>query len=122
MHKVVIGALVTGRRVLLAHRSPNKLAYPGVWDLPGGVVETGESELEALARELNEELGVKIATSSVSQLGRVEAGPAEDPAHVSAAASRPADERGLTPWNASVLPKFKNGYLAVGKQSGYRRE
>lgn len=84
MHKVVIGALVTGRRVLLAHRSPNKRAYPGVWDLPGGVVETGESELEALARELKEELGVKIATSSVSHLGRVEAGPAEDPAHLSA--------------------------------------
>jgi 8-oxo-dGTP diphosphatase len=84
MHKVVVGALVSGRRVLLALRSPNKRAYPGVWDLPGGVVEAGESELEALARELEEELGVKIATASVTYLGRVEAGPAEDRAQLSA--------------------------------------
>ncbi|KGN31282.1 NUDIX hydrolase [Knoellia sinensis KCTC 19936] len=84
MQQVVIGALVRGRRVLLAHRSPNKRAYPGVWDLPGGVVEAGESELEALTRELHEELGVRIATSSASHLGRVEGGPAGEPAHISA--------------------------------------
>ncbi|XVX20745.1 NUDIX domain-containing protein [Actinomycetota bacterium] len=84
VHKVVIGALVRDGRVLLAHRSPHKQAYPGVWDLPGGVVEAGESELEALARELQEELGVQIATESVSPLGRVVAGPAADPAHISA--------------------------------------
>ncbi len=71
MYQVVLGALVIDRCVLLAHRSPNKLAYPGVWDLPGGVVEAGESELDALARELGAELGVQIATASVSHLGRV---------------------------------------------------
>ena len=42
-------------RVLLAHRSPNKRAYPDTWDLSGGVIEDGESELGALARELHEE-------------------------------------------------------------------
>src|SRR6478735_8600543 len=84
MHKVVVGALVREGRVLLVHRSPSKRAYPGVWDLPGGVMETGESELGALTRELHEELGVQIATSSTSHLCRLTAGPREEPALLSA--------------------------------------
>jgi mutator protein MutT len=78
MHRVVVGALVRGADVLLVHRSASKRAYPNVWDLPGGVVEAGETELVALARELHEELGVRIATDSTSHLFRVDAGPAKD--------------------------------------------
>jgi 8-oxo-dGTP pyrophosphatase MutT (NUDIX family) len=84
MHKVVLGALVREGRVLLVHRRPNKRAYPGVWDLPGGVIEAGESELGALTRELHEELGVQIATGLASHLCRLTAGPAEEPALFSA--------------------------------------
>ena len=58
MHRVVVGALVVDGRVLLAHRSPGRRWYPDVWDLPGGHVDPGESELGALRRELREELGV----------------------------------------------------------------
>lgn len=74
MHEVVVGALVREGRVLLAHRSPNRPAYPDVWDLPGGHIETGESELRALTREMHEELGVQIGTRSVSHLCRLNAG------------------------------------------------
>lgn len=84
MRKVVLGALARGNQVLLAHRSPNKQAYPGVWDLPGGVVESGESALEALARELDEELGVQIVTGSAVHLADVAAGSGEDQAHITA--------------------------------------
>jgi 8-oxo-dGTP pyrophosphatase MutT (NUDIX family) len=84
MDDVVLGALVHEDRVLLVHRSPNKRAYPDVWDLPGGLIETGESELDALARELHEELGVHIATGSASHLCRLTAGSAEYPALLSA--------------------------------------
>ena len=84
MHEVVVGALVREGRVLLGHRSPNKRAYPDVWDLPGGLIEAGESELGALARELQEELGVQIATGSASHLCQLTAGPAEEPALLSA--------------------------------------
>ena len=84
MQEVVLGALVRADRVLLVHRSPNKHAYPNVWDLPGGLIEPGESELEALTRELHEELGVQIATGSASHLCRLTAGPADEPALVSA--------------------------------------
>ena len=64
MHEVVAAALVREGRVLLVHRSLNRRAYPGVWDLPGGHIETSETELAALTKEMREELGVQIATSS----------------------------------------------------------
>lgn len=84
MQRVVVGALVSERRVLLGHRRPDKRAYPDIWDLPGGVIEDGETELDALARELDEELGVRIVTGSASHLCRVQAGPPGAPALLSA--------------------------------------
>lgn len=84
MQKVVVGALVTEGRVLLVHRRADKPARPGLWDLPGGVIEEGESELRALARELYEELGVQVSTDSAAHLVRVMAGPVEEPALLSA--------------------------------------
>ena len=56
--RVVVGAaLLRGGRVLAARRArPPHLA--GLWEFPGGKVEPGESEQQALARELREELGV----------------------------------------------------------------
>ena len=79
-----MGALVREGRVLLVHRRPVKRAYPNVWDLPGGVIEPGESELDALSRELHEELGIRMDTGSVSHLCRVTAGPTDEPALLSA--------------------------------------
>src|SRR6476469_7910184 len=77
VHEVVTGALVREGRVLLVHRSPTKRAYPNVWDLPGGHMDPGESELGALTRELHEELGVKIAPDSASHLCQATVGPAD---------------------------------------------
>jgi 8-oxo-dGTP diphosphatase len=84
MHGVVVGALMHEGRVLLVHRRPEKHAYPDLWDLPGGFIEAGESELDALARELHEELGVQIATDAATHLCRLTAGPAEEAVHLSA--------------------------------------
>jgi 8-oxo-dGTP diphosphatase len=45
--------------VLVAQRKrPPELA--GLWELPGGKVSPGESDAEALVRELREELGVDV--------------------------------------------------------------
>lgn len=84
MVEVVVGALVRDGQVLLAHRRPDKRAYPDTWDLPGGVMGGGESELEALARELREELGVEVDVGSVTHLCRVEARPVREPVVLSA--------------------------------------
>ncbi len=47
-------------RVLLAQRPAGK-PYAGYWEFPGGKVEAGEALSDALARELAEELGIRIA-------------------------------------------------------------
>ncbi|MGX4655738.1 NUDIX domain-containing protein [Micromonospora sp. SCSIO 07396] len=82
MHIIVCGALVVNDAVLLVHRSPARLAYPDLWDLPGGHVEAGESDRQALARELREEVGVEIVAESCSRLGDLRSGSGEDAVHV----------------------------------------
>ena len=52
------GLMRRGGRALLVHRAPGRRWYPDCWDLPGGHVEDGETQAEALRRELGEELGV----------------------------------------------------------------
>ncbi len=46
-------------RVLLAERPPGK-PWAGYWEFPGGKIETAESALQALTRELHEELGIEV--------------------------------------------------------------
>jgi 8-oxo-dGTP pyrophosphatase MutT (NUDIX family) len=48
-----------------------------VWDLPGGHFEHGEEETAALARELAEEIGVRIDTPEGPPLARLPLGAAE---------------------------------------------
>ena len=48
--------------LLLGRRPPTK-ALPMKWEFPGGKVEPGESIEQALRRELQEEIGVTIASA-----------------------------------------------------------
>lgn len=56
----VVGAiLLKGDRILVARRASHKGAA-GLWEFPGGKVDPGELPAEALAREIREELDLRI--------------------------------------------------------------
>ena len=50
--------------MLLSTRPPGK-PYAGYWEFPGGKLEQGETVVQALRRELVEELGVTIGDATV---------------------------------------------------------
>ena len=57
--KLVVAALIQrGDELLICQRAAHK-PLPLKWEFPGGKVEAGEELAEALARELDEELGIR---------------------------------------------------------------
>ncbi len=57
----------TDGRVLLAERPAGK-TMAGLWEFPGGKVETGERPEETLIRELKEELGIVVREPCLAPL------------------------------------------------------
>jgi 8-oxo-dGTP diphosphatase len=57
---VVAAVIERGDELLISFRHP-KGPRPSKWEFPGGKVEAGETEPEALIREMHEELGVTCA-------------------------------------------------------------
>lgn len=61
----VVAALVeSGGRYLITQRRPTAV-LPNLWEFPGGRVETGESDAQALQREIHERLGVHVQVSEL---------------------------------------------------------
>ena len=52
--RVVGGMIERDGRYLIAQRKPRAI-FPLLWEFPGGKVEPGETDQEALARELRDE-------------------------------------------------------------------
>ena len=58
--RVVGAAVIAHGRVLAGLRGPGR-ALAGLWEFPGGKVETGEDDEAALKRELREELALTVS-------------------------------------------------------------
>jgi 8-oxo-dGTP diphosphatase len=56
----VVAAVIVNEGLYLACRRAAHKSLSGFWEFPGGKVESGESDEEALARELEEELGIQV--------------------------------------------------------------
>jgi 8-oxo-dGTP diphosphatase len=60
MAVAVVGAAIVRDGRVLAARRMRPAALVGGWEFPGGKVEAGEQETDALVRECHEELGVPV--------------------------------------------------------------
>ena len=61
----VVGALLfNSERRILACRRPPQDVWAGWWEFPGGKIDEGETEKEALRREIIEELGIIVNPKS----------------------------------------------------------
>ncbi|MFQ3201744.1 MAG: 8-oxo-dGTP diphosphatase [Zhongshania sp.] len=65
---VAVGVIYNLQGQILITRRHDDAHQGGLWEFPGGKVETGETVCGALARELLEELGILVQISSCTQL------------------------------------------------------
>jgi 8-oxo-dGTP diphosphatase len=59
MIRVICGIIYKDHKILLTRRKKTK-SLGGFWEFPGGKVEEGESDKDALERELKEELNIEV--------------------------------------------------------------
>ncbi|GAA5236210.1 Nudix family hydrolase [Verticiella sediminum] len=62
--EVAAGLIIDREGRLLLGQRPQGKPYAGWWELPGGKLEPGEDALTALARELDEELGIQVTEAT----------------------------------------------------------
>ena len=62
--EVVVGVLIREDGKMLLSSRPEGKPYAGYWEFPGGKIEAAETAEAALARELEEELGVLVKRST----------------------------------------------------------
>ena len=71
----VVGAAIIAPPYVLAFRRGQHTTMAGKWEFPGGKVESGETPKEALYRELEEELQLKLTIGPQLGTGSAEVQP-----------------------------------------------
>ena len=62
----VVAAIIRRENKVLLGRRPDHKRHGGLWEFPGGKIDEGETEVDAVTRELLEEFGVE--TTSVGRV------------------------------------------------------
>jgi 8-oxo-dGTP diphosphatase len=70
--EVAVGVLIQPNGEFLLTSRPSGKVYEGYWEFPGGKLEAGESVQQALARELQEELGIEIGAVALWKVEMVD--------------------------------------------------
>lgn len=67
----VVGALICNQtgEVFVHRRGWDRILFPGCWDIVGGHVDPGETLLQALAREVEEETGWTVVSCQLLYVG-----------------------------------------------------
>jgi 8-oxo-dGTP diphosphatase len=63
--EVAVGVLIRSNGDFLMTTRPVGKAYAGYWEFPGGKLEANETVVDALRRELKEEIGVDITDAQI---------------------------------------------------------
>lgn len=67
-----IALVCAGAVVAYLRDEKEGIAFPGIWDLPGGGREGGESPIACALREVEEEFGLRLGEDRVTSLHRHE--------------------------------------------------
>ena len=71
-HIVVTGVIQNSKnQILISKRKKDKELFPELWECNGGSVKVGESSIEAILREIREELGIDFQKKDGELLGTV---------------------------------------------------
>ena len=62
--------IINNKKLLITRRSLSK-SHPGVWEVPGGCSKAGETSIDTLIRETNEEIGISINNNDFELLDTV---------------------------------------------------
>ena len=65
---MVAAVLINDKGEMLISERPQGKSLPGVWELPGGKMETGETPEKSLIRELQEELNIQVNEEDLEPL------------------------------------------------------
>ncbi len=60
---VVVGIIRDDNGKMFVAQRPPQVHCPGLWEFPGGKIEAGETPLQALIREYEEEVGINVISA-----------------------------------------------------------
>ena len=71
-HLVAVALIINSKKeILITKRAENKKKEPLKWELTGGCVQTGESSLQGILRETNEEIGMNFNSKDATFLKEI---------------------------------------------------